>query len=283
MKKILILLMFSLPVLTVHGAPAAETTAVLRKTLESCWQNHLSACRSGKASAIQQTMSAYWFGTLKNNLTEAKRELTAELIRSMAEDGPDVLRMRFVRLIENGPTAGLVYVADSEEKDASGKPRVEFAFVKFVKETSGWKADGMMRVGDVKIGKDGKETQFDPSDLPPQLAIDGKVRGAPVTVPVADLRAILDVFSYGYRTLVTVNGIEQEKVEGKSASATVRGGLKKGRNTIKIVFTKIDGGTGVSPGVKVWLVDTKERREVFQYEPKGEIEGTHAFTFDAGR
>jgi len=275
--------MLSLPVVTAHGAPPAETDATLQKTLESCWRNHINACRSGKASAIQQTMSAYWFGTLKNNLAEAKRELTGDMIRSMAENGPDVFRMRFTRLIVNGPTAGLVYSADSREKDASGKPRIEFAFIKFVKEASGWKVDGMMRRGDVKFGKDGEETRFNPSDLPPQLAIDGKVREAPAAVSAAELPGILDVFSYGYRTLVTVNGIKQDPVEGKSASAIVRGGLKRGRNTITIALVKIDKETGFFPSVKVWLVDGKERREVFTYEPNGKIEGTYALAFDVGR
>jgi len=151
----------------------------LRSTLEQAWNNYLKACKSGKESELEKTISSYRLGTMKNNLARSKRSLTPDLIKSIAEDAADISTAKFVQLIENGPTAGLVYVKDSKEKDASNKPRVTFMFIKFVKESDVWKVDGEMNIGSPKFQKNGKETEFNPSELPPTHEIDGKVRKSP--------------------------------------------------------------------------------------------------------
>ena len=147
----------------------------LRSILEQAWNSYLKACKSGKESELEKTMSSFRLGTMKNNLASAKRSLTPDLIKSIAEDAPDISTAKFLKLMENGPTAGLVYVKDSEEKDASNKPRVTFMFIKFVKENEVWKVDGEMNMGSPKFQKNGKESEFNPSELPPPLEIDGKV------------------------------------------------------------------------------------------------------------
>ena len=270
--------------LTVFSVQAYSDERNLRKTLEVAWNKHIKACQSGERTALVATMSSFQYGSMMNNLASAKRSLTREMIKDMAIQSPDISKMQFVKLIANGPTAGMIYVSDSEEKDASNKPRVTFTFIKFVNESSAWKVDGMMNVGNVKYQKDGKKTEFDSSELPPMLAIDGKVRQAPPFLTPPEVRGFLEVFSYGYTTAVTINGVDQGTTKGASRSALVKGGLKKGKNEIEIVFTGIGNQKDSTPSVKIRvLTEEKKEIEIFKYEPQKEIEGKHTFTFEVNK
>jgi hypothetical protein len=49
-----------------------------------------------------------------------------------------------------------------------------------------------------------------------------------------------------------------------------------------IRFTKTDDNTAFTPGVTIRSVtNAGKSKEVFKYEPKDAIEGTHTFTFTA--
>jgi hypothetical protein len=264
--------------MTIGHAHADEES--LRSILEQAYKKHIAACKSGIPTALQETMSSFQYGTMTNNLANAKRELTPKLIKSMGEDLPDIFKMRFVKMVENGPTAGLLYVQDSKERDASNKPRVTFLFIKFVNENSVWKVDGMMDVGAPKYQNDGKGTEFIMDDLPPFLAINGKVLKAPEAIPASYAAGFLDIFSYGYKATVTINGVEQVADAAGSSSRVIKGGLRKGQNSIKMVFSKQGEESSSGPSVTVRRVLTdREVREAFKYEPKKNIEGEHALTF----
>ena len=254
----------------------------LRSILVQAWNSYLQACNSGKESELEKTMSSFRLGTMKNNLASAKRSLTPDLIKSIAEDAPDISTAKFLKLMENGPTAGLVYVKDSDETDASNKPRVTFMFIKFVKENEVWKVDGEMNMGSPKFQENGKESEFDPSELPPPLAIDGKVPKSPEQAPAPDISGLLNVSSYGYKTEITINEQEPVTALNKSYSGLIEKGLRKGKNSIVIRFTKTDDTTAFKPGVTIQSVtNDREAKEVFKYEPKDAIDGTHTFTFTA--
>jgi integrase len=69
----------------------------------------------------------------------------------------------------------------------------------------------------------------------------------------------------------------------KSYSGLLEKGLRKGKNSIVIRFTKTDDQTAFKPGVTIRSVTNDHKsKEVFKYEPKDAIEGTHTFTFTAG-
>lgn len=252
----------------------------LRSVLEKTWKAYLEAGKSGKESELQKTMSSFRFGTMKNNLASAGRSLTPNMIKSIAEDAPDISEAKFANLLENGPTAALIYVKDSEEKDATGAPRIEFVFIKFVKESSGWKVDAGMNIGSPKYQADGKESSFEVTDLPPTYEIDGQVRKAPEPCAASEIAGLLDLFSYGYDTQVTINGVEQDGAINKSRSGLVKGGLRKGENTVVIVFKRVEKDAATKPTVTIRRV-LKDRTtaEAFKCELKENIEGKHSYTF----
>ena len=252
----------------------------LRLELEKVWEAHLQASRSGEESQLQQTMSAFRLGQMKNDLANAGRALTPGMIRGIAEQGPDISTATFVTLLEKGDTAGLVYVQDSEETDATGQPRISFSFIKFVKEETGWKVDAGMNIGGPKFQEDGSPAKFDPEDLPPTYEIDGEVRPAPAPVTAPYASGVLDVLCPGYKTEVTVNGIAQETTVDSSFSGLLDGGLRQGENTIVITITPTADEATFDPRVAVHrILKNREMREVFRFEPKADIAGTHTLTF----
>lgn len=257
---------------------AAETS--LRNTLEKTWGAYLDASKSGEEFRLEKAMSSFRFGMMKNNLASAKRSLTPDIIKSIAKHAPDISTAEFVALLEKGPTAGLVYVKDSEEKDATGKPRVTFIFIKFVKEESGWKVDAEMNIGRPKFDDTGKKSEFDPSDLPPTYEIDGQVRAAPKPVVAPYASALIDILSYGYKTEVTVNGVKQGPPVEASSSGLLKGGLRKGKNSIVIVVTQTEKDAAFEPEVTIRrILEDRKTEQAFKFEPKENIEGKHTFTF----
>ena len=280
MAKRITTVFLALPIcLTAFSLGIAEGNS-LRSTLEKTWKAHLQAIKSGKESELQKTMSSFKLGAKKNSLAKANRSLTPDIIRGMAEFAPDISKAEFVTLLEKGSTAGLVYVEDSGEKDASGKPQVTFLYIKFVKEESGWKVDAGLRIGRPKYQENGEKTKFDPSDLPPIYQIDGKVRPAPEPVVAPYASAVLDVFSYGYKTEVTVNGVRQRSTVEASRSGLLDGGLRKGKNTVTVVVTQTKKDSAFKPRVTIHRdLGGNETEEVFKFEPKENVEGEHTFTF----
>ncbi|NDY71334.1 hypothetical protein DO021_14905 [Desulfobacter hydrogenophilus] len=248
----------------------------LQSNLETAWDAYLQASRAGNESELQKTMSSYSFYTLKNKLISAQRSLTPDIIKSFAKYSPDISKMKFVKVIEKGDNAGLIYVRDSGEKDANANPTVTFSAVKFVNE-SGWKVEATMNCDKPMYRDDGRKTQFYVSDLRPACAMDGRVKPAPALVQKPYSTALLDVFSYGYQAQVTVNGVPQKPVTA-SWSGVLIGGLCKNKNEISIRMTKVETAKQSVPKIRIrQLLQNRTTREVLKFAPQKNIEGVHTF------
>jgi len=251
----------------------------LRNSLEQVWNDHIAAYNSGNESSIKETMSSVAFGTMMNNLSDARQKLTLELTKRFAKNAPDISQMRFIKVIENGPTVGLVYAKDSEFHEGSSKPHRTFAFIKFVKEKAKWKVDLVFTYECDKYRPDGKECLLDMNDLPSSAAIDGKVREAPQAKPVPFAAGYLDVTAGGYKTSVIINSVQQY-VRAEGGSKLITGGLRKGTNTVTIVFERNDEKSTFEPSVTIRrIVGEMVFKEVFKYEPKSNIDGEHTLKF----
>lgn len=253
---------------------------VSRKTLESAFELFLKACRSGEESALKQSLCVFRYVSIKNNLANMKRSLTPEIIQEMPTDYPEISNLTFLKVLSKGPTAALLYARESEERDASNKPRIEFIFLRFVREESVWKFDKGMLIEDVKYQEDGSLTEFDETDLQRELAIDGKISRTPELISIAEIIGFLDVDSYGYKTTVTMNKAQRMMIEDGSKSSVIRGGVQSGNNSIEIVIEKIEKGSPTKPRITVSIkTGSGTVKEVFTFAPENNIEGKHQFTF----
>lgn len=257
----------------------------LRKKLESVWSAYREAHRHGDKALYKKTCSAYRCGTLINTLAAVREELTPEDLIFFYDRMPDLATLKFVELKENGPTAGLIYVDENQNKpDPDLPPPKRFLFIKFVQEAWDWTVDGIHSTSMPKHQIDGSETQFNYALLPEELALDGKVRPAPKAVRKPKKRVVkgaLDISSYGYKTKASINGFDQGKAENTDYSGAITGGLKKGVNKIEIVIAKSDKTeSDLPPRISVQYVSNSGmQREAFTYEPEENFEGRHLFTF----
>jgi uncharacterized protein YraI len=270
-------------------APPTKSTQkpsqALRKQLEAVWSAHRKAYGDGDTALFKKTSSAHTYGTMVNSLAASGKDLTSEDLTFLYELMPDVATLKFIELIQNGPTAGLLYVEEGEKSsDPNLPPPERFLFIKFVKEAWGWTVDATQSTGMPKYQKDGSESQFDMAALPEELAIDGKVRPAPKRVQKPKMPVVMgvvDISSYDYNTEISINGIKQEGTAGTNSSGTINGVLKKGPNRIEVVITKLENAeSDWAPEVTIrYLTDSGEEKEGFKFEPEEDIEGRHEFTF----
>ncbi len=198
----------------------------------------------------------------------------------MATHFPDLGVKTFVKVIQEGPTAGLVYVDDSKERDATNKPRVTFTFIEFINEKGDWRYHGLANVGDLKYKEDGTLTEFRPNELPAKLAIDGRVLEAPAPIEKPDVVGMLDIFSYGYATQVYVNDVKQSVAADISSSGLLQGGLRKGDNALRVIIQRTSGEYFQPPTVTIRLVQQdEETAKIFTFKPPQDVVGTHDFNF----
>jgi hypothetical protein len=222
---------------------AAAPTSSLRADLENALASHAKACKSGKESQIAKTMCLYRLTVIKNRLADAKKTLTDELIRGYAENLPDLSKENFLGVLEKGGTAGLTCKHDEQPRDGAVKPKVDFCIVKFIKEDGVWKVDAVGEYEADKFDARGKERALDMSSFPPELRIDGMAPVTPGPAATPDFVGGFDIFSLGYITAVSVNGVEQDTAVNTSSSGQMKGGLKKGVNDIVISISKSERNT----------------------------------------
>ena len=287
MKKLGYALCLSLAGLVLSSAAVLATDAdTLRPALEQALKNYGEACRTGDAARLKAATSTFFYGTIANNLASAGRTVTPEVIKSLAGMEPDLTRMKFYGVFQNGPTAALVFSSDSAGVLAEGKSGVDFTVVKLVKEGGDWKMDQSGSLSRLKYEKDGTEAKFGMADMTARsgLKLDGVVHPAPAPLPVAEVIGYIRVSDSSFKAEVTVNGVRQEGASSTSPfGSLLTGGLKKGANTVEIVVTAANPAAKSTrlPEVMI-LVPQKDQqlKDVFSFKPApGEAEGKHTLTF----
>ena len=250
-----------------------------RNSLEKIWQKYLEACASGKISELEKYRSSFALATIKNSLIKCnKQSLNSEFITKMAKDQPDISTLKFVKLIKNGPTVGLVYVNESEKLPRDFL-KLTFTIIKFVKEKSEWKVDNICSIGKT-VSKDKiKELQFNIDDLPASCKIDGQVKQPPRLIKAPEVAAYIEIYCPSFRTQVTING--KEKVTTTQNIMTwLEKGLLKGKNNIVIDVKQIKENI-IKPCVEVKFSCLKNNKiiELFNLQLKENIEGKHECSF----
>jgi hypothetical protein len=156
---------------------------VLRKELESVWNDYRRAHAVGDLALLKKTSSDYSYGTMVNALAKAGKSLNPEALTFFYEMMPDVANLEFIELMRNGPTAGMLYTGLGGDDTAYAQPpQPRFLYIKFVEERRGWTVDGAQTTPASDQDQSSDNNDFDPAALPTELAIDGVVRPAPESV-----------------------------------------------------------------------------------------------------
>ena len=269
----------------------------LRKALQDVYAQFLEAIESEDEYIIQRTMSSNAYGKNKNYFADLRAPFSSEMKKS-AKFMPELSKLRFVKTVQKGPTAALIYSKDIKDQYQPG-PGIQFIFIKFVNEGIGWKYDGMYSETTSKYNPDGSKKQFSLSSLAPEYAIDGQIHPAPQLLPDAEVVGVLNIISIGYTVEVIINNRNQPVVNNTTLNTFVKGGLKYGKNSIEITCKKNagnfrDSNRIVQPGAEAAarLRETTDRleltirakrygkdEEVFKYKPGVKTKGTHTYIF----
>lgn len=165
------------------GSDAVGQATSLTGLLQQTWHRYLAASRSGDEAELRAAMSTFRFVTMKNDLAKSGLSLTPDRIKRIAEFAPDISRCQLASVLSSGPTAALLYVRDSDTIDSTGRPRVDYYFMKFVEEAGVWRMDGYQRVNALKFKPDGTLAGFDPKHIQPTYEIDGRILPPPSLLP----------------------------------------------------------------------------------------------------
>jgi hypothetical protein len=238
-----------------------------------------AAYRCGDQAALAKALSSRRYADLHNATVSMLKPFDAKVIKEISEEPLALSSYRFVKLLENGDTAGLVYVRDETkvEQGPDAEPGVVFLVCRFVREGGRWRSDAMGRVHARKFTRDEKETDYVPHKGASELAIDGLVHQAPPLCPMPDYRAQISQMCYGYRVKMTVNGVEQHLSDGGGGEGLLLGGLRAGENRVRIEALPQEGARLKRLEVEVTAVlsDGKDKK-VFSYKPpEGQVPPVH--------
>jgi hypothetical protein len=231
--------------------------------LDKALSNVVAAAEAADESAFKYSVSANLYAKIRNNLAMAKKTMEKSFFSSLLKPLQECRKGTFLTLLEKDKTAALVF----QEPREKGQPQ-GYSAARFVWENDGWKLDAMGSFS-------GKGDTFDPSMLPPTLAVDGKVREAETLVETPDYVGEYFVVSFGYKAILTINGVPQTTVTAGSSQGLVKGGLKKGKNTITIAWTPESDAQMKKLEVTVKCrSNDKDSKEVLNWSPKKADGGT---------
>lgn len=213
----------------------ARTRIKLSTLLERNLVNLEKAVKSGDLKIVKRQVSSELYRRIENNLKSVGRELSIDIFKSMVESMKPSSEDRLVRTLRKGPTAALVYFAEIAEKDVTGAPRIRFLYLKFVEEDGLWRFGGGANIGNKKFDEKGNLNKFSLSMIDDEsLKLDGLVKSPQEPLKKVFAVGSVTADSYGYATEVFVNGESVIEVRDKVSFAVIKGGLKKGTNTIRV-------------------------------------------------
>lgn len=235
---------------------------------------------SGSEEELSKYMSARFLNTTKNNYASAGIVFGEEQVREYA-GYEDISKGTFVKMIENGPTIGLIMNIPTTDMEGK-RPLTQFIFMKFLKEDTGWKFDGYGTTTKHKFDENGKPTKYTDSMIPDRFVIDGKLPEVPTLLPLAEIPAVYFIMTQGYSVSMSINGNTPIIVDEGSRSALIIGGLKNGNNEVVYTITKRKAKAYLYPKMTISYAD-KDGNEVnaFEHESGKDETGTFKKQFTA--
>ena len=272
MKKTILLVLFSMYI------PMCAQENKMRKKIEEVYHSFKKAAATGEEDKLAQYVSERFLITYKNKLAFHGITFNSDTVKNFGKHY-DISKSSFVKMIKNGPTIGLVYQLPIF-KDEQNKECITFQFLKFTQADNSWKYDGGFETTKLFKTENGGKATFSEDDIPEHLLIDGKIHlVTPLSKPV-DFIGNLFIFGMGYTTIVSINGNKPITVNEGSHSGGVEGGLRTGKNTIRIEVRKQEQANHLYPSIKITYLDqNKVEKVAYTVDKKDEKTGVWEDTF----
>ena len=198
---------------------------------------------------------------------------------------PQVARLRFVRARAVGEEAQLVYFGRIDLEGAGGGAELSenLLVIWFGKEQGTWRV-GQVQVIDLDplplLRRNIKAFRYEALDEK-ELTVDGKLPPVPNLAPKPDFSAKVFAVSFNEKAHVSINGgVSEHHFQANRAAQVVMGGLKKGKNTIRLEVSKLSGDEKPRDTVddrapfvvRLYMMPDDSRKElpvvVWSYEPE---------------
>jgi hypothetical protein len=230
----------SLLLMAACGSESVDESVPLRTQLETAYQAFLDAATTGSESKLAEAVTPFQISKFRNTRARRRVLLDEETIRGIGKNALPIARLPFVETRQKGDTAALVYKVAKDPVDGEGIVDVDYYVARFARIDGSWLFDGSGGTGYYLAVDDGVPIHFDESALPEYLKIDGVVREAEAPIPIRDFDAIFTIESFGYKTHVFINDIEEGNWNNIGSQAFVSGGLARGENRIVLDVTELD-------------------------------------------
>ena len=230
----------SLLLLVACGGESVDESIPLRTQLETAHQAFLDAAATGSEAKLAEAVTPYTISKFRNGRARRRILFDEETIRGIGVNAMPIASFPFFETREVGDTAALVYKVAKDPVDGEGRVDVDYYVVRFARIDGSWLFDGSGGTGYFLAVDDGKPIAFDESALPEYLKVDGVIREAEAPIPIRDFDAIFSIESFGYKTHLFINDVEEGNWSNIGSHAYVSGGLGRGENRIVLDVAELD-------------------------------------------
>jgi len=266
-----------------YGQRVSDEERALRDELQDVYRSWAAAMRA-KDYPVWAKCSTSWLKVeVENQIRSQKMQFPRALFESPMA-APQVARLRFVRAKAVGNEAQLMYFGRVELEEGGGGDMPEnLLVIWFGKEQGTWRV-GRVQVIDLDslpiVRRNIKGFRYEALDQP-ELVVDGKVPATPKRAPKADYIAKLFAISLNEQAKISINGgASDHEFKANRSAQVVIGGLKRGKNTIRLDVSKLLGDDKPRDTVddrapfvvRLYLMPDEPQRQlpviVWRYEPE---------------
>lgn len=250
----------------------AQKGPALQENLEKVYEHwRQSMIRSDYRAWKQTTAYARQIET-RNTVVSQKQPFPAAVF-ALPMKPPALKGLRPLHVRTKEPTATAVYFGQVDFNVDAAAPEHSLLVLRFLKEGHQWKFFRLSVmsqlhpevIADVRANRLDflEEPEFQPAGRPPAIQ-----RPCPAPDYITDVHLI----SLGFETDVTINGISEHSTSDHFGTQLVIGGLKDGKNTIRIESQPLKNPPSGQKNLKVTVhVKTGNQKEpavkVFEFKP----------------
>lgn len=216
----------------------------LRDELQGVYRSWAEAMRLRDYPQWAKHSTSWLKVEVENQIRSQKMQFPRALFESPMV-APQVARLRFVRAKAVGEEAQLVYFGRVElEGGGGGEMPENLLVIWFGKEQGEWRV-GRVQVIDLDplpiVRRNIKAFRYEALEQP-ELVVDGKLPPTPKRAPQPDYTAKVFAISLNERANISINGgVSDHEFKANRAAQVVLGGLKRGKNTIRLDVAKLEG------------------------------------------
>ncbi len=280
MYRVLVLILMAATIAPLQ----AKSDPVLQGSLETVYSQWRRSMIRKDYQAWKRT-TAYARQIETRNVVISKREKFPAAVFALPMKPPAIAGLRALSVRAKGPTATAVYYGKVNFEVGGQAPSHSLLVLRYLKEGAQWKFYRMAVmsqlpgevIGSIRANRLDflQEPEFQPIGRGPKIQ---------QPCPQPDYVTDLHIISLGFDTEVTINGISEHATSDHFGTQLVIGGLKKGKNTIKIKSKRLRNAESGEKNLKVTVhVKTGRRNDpavkVFEFKPDPD-KGPFTFTGD---